>query len=136
MNLPLYIIRLLVLVFILGVGLSACNIEANTNELSSHGLAEMEGERCTVQLRRDYLGAETSLPIPPTTDVYNGAQVSVEGQLLEVGHYGVTLRSDGRDLWIPMEAILLVDFAAPSFVPADATLAPAKALDAHTATAE
>ncbi|MDF1797932.1 MAG: hypothetical protein P1V81_02045 [Planctomycetota bacterium] len=136
MNLPLYIIRLLVLVFILGIGLSACNIEANTNELSSHGLGEMEGERCTVQLRRDYLGAETSLPIPPTTDVFNGAQVSIEGRLEEVGHYGLLLRSDGRDLWIPMEAILLVDFAPPSYVPDGAQLSHAKGTEGVPAKAK
>ena len=101
------------------VPLAACNIEAGNNSLPRNGLRAFEGDSCKVQLRRDMLGAETTLPIPPTTDVYNGASVSLSGILEDVGHNGLVLRHDGRDLWIPMEAVLLVDFGTPvSSVPA------------------
>ena len=108
------------------VPLAACNIEAGNNSLPRNGLRAFEGDSCKVQLRRDMLGAETTLPIPPTTDVYNGASVSLSGILEDVGHNGLVLRHDGRDLWIPMEAVLLVDFGTPvSSAPATAMAAEA-----------
>ena len=48
------------------------------------------------------------------------------GILEDVGHNGLVLRHDGRDLWIPMEAVLLVDFGTPvSSAPATAMAAEA-----------
>ncbi len=52
-------------------------------------------------------------------------RVSIAGRLEDVDANGVVLHSDGRDLWIPMEAILLVDFNTHGSVPlSPATRAP------------
>lgn len=132
MNFPLELLRLLIIIVVLGLGSTACNFEANNNELFDNGLAELEGEACKIQIRRDYLGGGSSLPIPPTTDVFNGAHVSISGRLVQVDHNGVLLSSDGRDLWIPMDAILLVDFGGAQMPTVqghpDLELAPAREL--------
>ena len=128
MKLPLLALALL--------PLAACNIEAGNNTLPSNGLRAFEGERCKVQLRRDMLGAETALPIPPTTDAYNGARVSIAGVLDDVGHNGVVLVSEGRDIWIPMEAILMVDFGpGRALLPTASKAAPLAIEDAAQAAA-
>ena len=115
MKLPLVALALL--------PLAACNIEAGNNAVPSTGLRAFEGDTCKVQLRRDMLGAEASLPIPPTTDLYNGAAVSISGRLEDADHSGIVLRSEGRDLWIPMAAILLVDFGTGVIPPTAAAMA-------------
>jgi hypothetical protein len=101
--------KLLPLVLVL-MPLAACNIDASTNSTSSHPLSSRKGDACKVQLRRDALGAKAALPIPPTTDVFNGAEVSVSGELRKISNSGVLLEAAGEDIWIPSDSILLLQF--------------------------
>jgi hypothetical protein len=84
------------------------------------------GSECTVQFRRgDALGAGGSLPVPPTTDSMNGADVSATGKLLRVDAEWVVLEEHPRNsfvaadpreqpglrqLWIPRSAVLMLVF--------------------------
>lgn len=98
--------------------LAACNIDASSNSSTSHPLSARKGETCKVQIRRDALGAKAGLPIPPTTDVFNGAEVSLSGELLKISSAGVLLERLGGQVWIPSESILLLEFPGdPSGTP-------------------
>ncbi len=67
------------------------------------------GEQCTVQFRRDALGAATELPISPLTNSTNGAETSVSGTLVSADDRWVVLdRGDGDELWIPTSNVLLL----------------------------
>lgn len=101
--------KLLPLALVL-LSLAACNIDASSNSSVSHPLASRKGDTVEVQLRRDALGAKAELPIPPTTDIYNGAEVSISGELRKITSAGVLLEIDGDDVWVPSESILLLEF--------------------------
>jgi len=69
------------------------------------------GAICTVQFRRDALGAGASLPIPPTTDNINGAQVSIGGRFSRMDDSWIVLtafQNDKEEIWIPHSVILLI----------------------------
>lgn len=66
------------------------------------------GKSVTVQFRRDALGSAHTLPIPPTTDSQNGAQVSLSGSLSLVNPEWIVLQHNSRAHWIPREAVLLI----------------------------
>jgi hypothetical protein len=66
------------------------------------------GKGVTVQFRRDALGSAHTLPVPPTTDSQNGAQVSLIGTLVLVNAEWVVLKHSERDHWVPREAVLLI----------------------------
>ena len=78
--------------------------------MPSSGAVPPSGEACTVQFRRDALGAAAANGIPPTTDSMNGASVSVHGKLVRTDSEWVILRSAGKTLWIPRSSILLLAF--------------------------
>ncbi len=70
------------------------------------------GASCTIQFRRDALGANMSLPISPTTDSINGAIVSVSGTLAAINDEWVVISdADNQQTWIPRSMILLVRVA-------------------------
>jgi hypothetical protein len=68
------------------------------------------GRSCTVQFRRDALGAAASLPVSPMTDGINGADVTVAGTLKHTSDEWVVLDRAGKELWIPKSVILLLHF--------------------------
>jgi hypothetical protein len=65
-------------------------------------------QQCTVQFKRDALGASANVPIPPGTDEVNGAKISVSGILKTVTSEWIHLVSDKNDLWIPKSSVLLI----------------------------
>jgi len=67
------------------------------------------GSYCTIQFRRDALGAAADLPIPPTTGSINGASVCVTGKFSRMDEDWVIL-TEGKDVetWIPRSVILLI----------------------------
>jgi len=81
------------------------------------------GTYCIVQLRRDSLGAAGS-PVPPTTDQFNGAIVSMRGTLLAINRDAILLECivdyplnqphEVRRHWIPKNNILLITHAPPT----------------------
>jgi len=78
-------------------------------------LASKIGSPCTVQIRRgDALGAGAGNPVPPTSDMHNGAAVCVSGTLTRVAHDWILVTSTDnavvKEYHIPREAILLVEF--------------------------
>lgn len=70
------------------------------------------GERCTVQFRRDALGAGASAPISPVTHSINGADVAISGELIRADADWLVVRNEGKERWIARRAVLLVEFAA------------------------
>jgi len=90
--------------------LASCNIDQSSNSTVKHPLSARKGDAIEVQLRRDALGAKSGLPIPPTADVFNGAEVSISGELRKITNAGVLLEVDGDEVWVPSGSILLLQF--------------------------
>lgn len=68
------------------------------------------GKNCTVQFRRDALGAAASSAIPPLTGMHNGAETAVSGKLKYVTSEYVVLDRNGAELWIPKSVVLALQF--------------------------
>jgi hypothetical protein len=71
------------------------------------------GDRCIVQFRRDALGAAGDRLIPPQISSINDAETSFSGVLTDVAADSVVITQNGppdRDLWIPMHAVLSIQF--------------------------
>jgi hypothetical protein len=66
---------------------------------------------CTVQFRRDALGAAATLPISPTAQGINGADTAITGSYKATRKGWVIVERDGRELWIPKSVILSIEFA-------------------------
>ena len=67
------------------------------------------GKNCTVQFRRDALGAAASLPISPNTGSINGAETAVSGTIKQVDGEWFVIERNSRELWIPKTVILMVE---------------------------
>ena len=65
-------------------------------------------EQVTVQFRRDALGASHALPISPTVDSMNGANVTLKGELLAVNKNWVVVQDDTKTHWIARPTVLLL----------------------------
>jgi hypothetical protein len=68
------------------------------------------GKPCTVQFRRDALGAAATLPVPPTTGSFNGAETSISGLLKSSSGERIVLDQHGKKTWVPKSVILLIQF--------------------------
>ena len=68
------------------------------------------GENCTVQFRRDVLGSARDLPVAVTTDVINGAQVSLSGRLVSIDTDWVVILRPEEEFWIPRDHVLTIRF--------------------------
>jgi hypothetical protein len=84
----------------------------------SEFLTKHLGQECTVQFRRDALGASAAEPISPTTTGLNNSLVIQRGKLLVVEQQGVALEvvaiqpPHGKSIfWIPTSSILSVEVA-------------------------
>lgn len=72
------------------------------------------GADCTVQFRRDVLGAATDLPVPPLTGSINGAEVAVSGRFLRMDDDWIVLEHvEGHQLWVPRAVVLLLRVQSP-----------------------
>jgi hypothetical protein len=72
------------------------------------------GSKCVVQFRRDALGAAATLPIPPNTDNYNGAQVSLGGPLKGMSPDWIIIGGGNEDCWIATSSILMLKVEQPT----------------------
>ena len=68
------------------------------------------GKRCTIQFRRDALGAAASLPVSPMTGNVNGADTAISGTLKSSVGEWVVLDYAGKETWIPKTVVLLIQF--------------------------
>jgi hypothetical protein len=68
------------------------------------------GKTCTVQLRRDAMGAAAPVPIPPLSANHNGVDTCVTGKLKMINADWVVIDRNGADLWVPKSSVLLVQF--------------------------
>jgi hypothetical protein len=73
--------------------------------------ASSSGKSCTVQFRRDALGAASSLPISPMTGGINGADTAISCTYKSTREDWVIVERAGKELWIPKSVILLIEFA-------------------------
>lgn len=70
------------------------------------------GKQCTVQFKRDALGAASLNPVPPLTNSFNGAETSVSGTLTHADADWIVIDSGTGSEWlIPKSNILLLRFA-------------------------
>lgn len=74
----------------------------------SEGPSLEVGKFCTIQFRRDALGAAASTPVPPTTDSFNGADTNVQGKLKRTTKEWVVIEHGAGEMWIPKSVILLI----------------------------
>ncbi len=65
------------------------------------------GAVCSVQFRRDALGANRNLPISPMTDRIDGAEVSVTGKFKSMSEDWIVVQDNTGDIWIPRGMVLL-----------------------------
>lgn len=106
----------------LGILLLLCVISAvsclNKTNAAAPSLAvdqpAQAGAACKVQFRRDALGAAADMPVPPTSDSHNGAALSSSGQFVRLTSDWFVMNRENAEVWIPVEAILSVEFAKPT----------------------
>jgi hypothetical protein len=67
------------------------------------------GSPCTVQFRRDALGAGANLPISPMTSGINGAETALSGTLKRATPDWIVIEMSGREITIPKSVILLIE---------------------------
>ena len=67
------------------------------------------GKACTVQFRRDALGAAANLPVSPTTHNINGAETCVMGTLKRATAEWVVIEKNAKEIWVPRSVILLIE---------------------------
>lgn len=99
---------IVVTVLLLLAATSGC--DQQTNASSRAATTPPVGSNCSVQFRRDLLGATMDLPISPMTSSIDGAQVNVHGTLVDINAEWVILDRSGTTLWIPRENVLLLSF--------------------------
>ncbi len=77
----------------------------------NEGPSLIVGKYCKIQFRRDALGAAASVPVPPTTDSFNGANTAIGGNVKRTTGEWVVLESSGSngEIWIPKSVILLIE---------------------------
>ena len=68
------------------------------------------GKSCSIQFRRDALGAGASGPSSPMAGNINGADVAISGTLKSTSGEWVVLDVNGRETWVPKAVILLIQF--------------------------
>jgi hypothetical protein len=70
-----------------------------------------QGMVCTLQFKRNLLGAGANLPVAPMTTNINGADVSVRGKLVRFDREWIVLEVEGHTtLWVPTQNVLLVQW--------------------------
>lgn len=70
------------------------------------------GKQCTVQFRRDALGAASPCPVPPLTNSLNGAETSVSGTLTRADDDWIVIdRGTNGELLIAKSSVLLLRFS-------------------------
>ena len=75
--------------------------------------APVVGANCTIQFRRDALGAASSGPVPPLTDNHNGADTCLAGKLKSLNSEWVVIEHGTEDLWIARSVVLLIRASHP-----------------------
>ena len=68
------------------------------------------GRSCSIQFRRDALGAGASGPSSPMAGNINGADVAISGTLKSTNGEWVVLDVNGRETWVPKAVVLLIQF--------------------------
>jgi hypothetical protein len=68
------------------------------------------GKSCTIQFRRDALGAAASVPVSPMTDNINGADTCISGTLKRTEGNWLVLDRGGAEVWVSKTAVLLIKY--------------------------
>ena len=86
-------------------------ITGSHRAIAASGLSGIPvGKSCTVQFRRDALGAANSVPIGPMTGSINGAETSVSGTLKTIMDEWIILDRGGKNIWVPKTVVLSLQF--------------------------
>jgi hypothetical protein len=91
------------------LALAGCSSQDVPQQAAS-GLRSKIGYVCTVQFRRDALGAAATNPVPPETDIFNGAQVSLSGKLIDVKGDWLVIGGP-TETWVPTHSVLLLKWS-------------------------
>jgi hypothetical protein len=98
------------LLLFLSIVTAGCDDRAAAQSTAPKGADLAIGSKCTVQFRRDALGGAGALPVPPLSNVVNGAEVSVAGKLVKADADWIVLSREREhdEIWIPRHNVLLV----------------------------
>ncbi|MEM9294944.1 MAG: hypothetical protein AAGA57_04005 [Planctomycetota bacterium] len=69
------------------------------------------GAYCTIQFKRDVLGASGDLPVSPTADSIHGASLSIRGSLVTMNRDWVVIKQEDvavAEVWVPRANVLLL----------------------------
>jgi hypothetical protein len=66
------------------------------------------GKFCTIQFRRDALGAAATTTIPPMIDTFNGADTNIQGKFKRATKGWIVIEHAGGEIWIPESVVLLI----------------------------
>lgn len=112
MKKAIWLIPIFLFIFGLLAGRAVSLKQHPSRQAASHKyIYSLIGKQCTVQFKRNALGGGGNIPVSPTTDNSDGANVSIWGTLTVVEDDAVVLESEdsGRTFWIPRESILLIE---------------------------
>ena len=98
----------LALALVFAVVCTGCD-RMNSGVGNAEAPALQTGKACTVQFRRDALGAAANLPVSPTTHSINGAETCVMGTLKRATAEWVVIEKNAKEIWIPKSVILLIE---------------------------
>jgi hypothetical protein len=70
----------------------------------------IRGKSCTIQFRRDALGAAAALPVSPLTGSINGAETSISGTFVRFNDEWIVIESRGNEIWVPRAVVLLLQW--------------------------
>lgn len=107
--------RSLPLIAAVCLALAGCGTQ-EVSQQAATGLRAKIGYGCKIQFRRDALGAAVN-PVPPTSDSFNGSDVSISGKLKDVkGDWLVIERPTGTpnqtfECWVPTHSVLLLEWS-------------------------
>ena len=87
--------NLMILVCPLLAAATLALINTGCNSAGASSTGPQRGVQCTVQFRRDALGAAASLPISPMTGGINGADTALSGKLIGTTDEWIILESRG-----------------------------------------
>lgn len=88
------------------IGFAGCG-SSDGNKTASGLNGPPAGSNCTVHFRRDYMGVASEGPISIGTNGYNGANITLGGEVIRVDDTWLVLKvGDNNREWIPREAIL------------------------------
>jgi hypothetical protein len=103
-------LRTQITILVSGAAFAAALLVTGCDQATAAGFSSPPvGKPCTIQFRRDALGA-AGLPVSPMTGNINGAETAITGTLKSTSGEWVVLDRGGKEVWVSKTVILLIQF--------------------------